>query len=342
MSDGEGRRARLFKLFELARSFETSGWKGLRRFLDWINSMKKRGEEPAFPNESTGGAVRIMSIHRSKGLEFPVVFIGDTARRFNTGDLRESVLVHPKLGLGPKLTDTLRGIEYPTLARRAVAHRLERELLSEELRLLYVAMTRARERLFMTCAVADPEKKLSKLSPCAERRMPAQALVSMHSLSEWIISAVLGTGSRKITLSIGGDTHGEPQPLQKEARPRTEPETGPKEEACDIDFERELSWSYPYKAAELLPSKLTATELKSLAEPDPEGAPMLKNAAGCSENRIYPAGQDSSPPAEKGHRRPPRAQIPRPRPHKLRPKRRRRAAKARRRGPHVPARGGCG
>ena len=300
MSDGEGRRARLFKLFELARSFETSGWKGLRRFLDWINSMKKRGEEPAFPNESTGGAVRIMSIHRSKGLEFPVVFIGDTARRFNTGDLRESVLVHPKLGLGPKLTDTLRGIEYPTLARRAVAHRLERELLSEELRLLYVAMTRARERLFMTCAVADPEKKLSKLSPCAERRMPAQALVSMHSLSEWIISAVLGTGSRKITLSIGGDTHGEPQPLQKEARPRTEPETGPKEEACDIDFERELSWSYPYKAAELLPSKLTATELKSLAEPDPEGAPMLKKRSRLFRKPDISGGTRQLTAAEKG------------------------------------------
>ena len=82
-----------------------------------------------------------MSIHRSKGLEFPVVFIGDTARQFNSADQRGSVLVHPTLGLGPKYTDAARGIEYPTLARRAVARRLEREQLSEELRLLYVAMT---------------------------------------------------------------------------------------------------------------------------------------------------------------------------------------------------------
>ena len=81
-----------------------------------------------------------MSIHRSKGLEFPVVFIGGTARSFNLADTRESVLMHPQLGLGPKLTDAARGIEYPTLARRAVARRLERELLSEELRLLYVCL----------------------------------------------------------------------------------------------------------------------------------------------------------------------------------------------------------
>ena len=84
-----------------------------------------------------------MSIHRSKGLEFPVVFLCDTARRFNRQDYAGAVLMHPQLGLGPKLTDTERGIEYPTLARRAVARRTERETLSEEMRLLYVAMTRA-------------------------------------------------------------------------------------------------------------------------------------------------------------------------------------------------------
>ncbi len=98
MRDGEDRRARLLRLFELARSFETTGWRGLRRFLDWLRSMRERGEEPAFPDEDGGGAVRIMSIHRSKGLEFPVVFIGDTARQFNRSDLRGSVhrVPHPR------------------------------------------------------------------------------------------------------------------------------------------------------------------------------------------------------------------------------------------------------
>ena len=276
MRDGEDRRARLLRLFELARSFETTGWRGLRRFLDWLRSMRERGEEPAFPDEDGGGAVRIMSIHRSKGLEFPVVFIGDTARQFNRSDLRGSVLVHPELGLGPKFTDAARGIEYPTLARRAVANRLERELLSEELRLLYVAMTRARERLFITCTFADPQKTMDKLAPAAQEHIPAQALLPMRSMAEWLICAALGTGGRALTLSIGGDEEGAPRRVTPAAQPEPE-RTG--EEASPVDFDALLAWRYPHSGAETLPSKLTATELKSLAEPDAESAELLPRAA---------------------------------------------------------------
>lgn len=276
MRDGEGRRARLLRLFELARSFETTGWRGLRRFLDWLRSMRERGEEPAFPDEDGGGAVRIMSIHRSKGLEFPVVFIGDTARQFNRSDLRGSVLVHPELGLGPKFTDAARGIEYPTLARRAVANRLERELLSEELRLLYVAMTRARERLFITCAMADTQKTMDKLAPAAQEHIPAQALLPMRSMAEWLICAALGTGGRALTLSIGGDEEDVPRRVTPAAQPEPE-RTG--EEAVPVDFDALLAWRYPHAGAETLPSKLTATELKSLAEPDAESAELLPRAA---------------------------------------------------------------
>lgn len=276
MRDGEGRRARLLRLFELARSFETTGWRGLRRFLDWLRSMRERGEEPAFPDEDGGGAVCIMSIHRSKGLEFPVVFIGDTARQFNRSDLRGSVLVHPELGLGPKFTDAARGIEYPTLARRAVANRLERELLSEELRLLYVAMTRARERLFITCTFADPQKTMDKLAPAAQEHIPAQALLPMRSMAEWLICAALGTGGRALTLSIGGDEEGAPRRVTPAAQPEPE-RTG--EEASPVDFDALLAWRYPHSGAETLPSKLTATELKSLAEPDAESAELLPRAA---------------------------------------------------------------
>lgn len=274
MRDGEGRRARLLRLFELARSFESTGWRGLRRFLEWLRSMRQRGEEPSFPDEE-GGGVRIMSIHRSKGLEFPVVFIGDTARQFNRADLRESVLVHPKLGLGPKFTDAARGIEYPTLARRAVAARLERELLSEELRLLYVAMTRARERLFITCALPDPQKTMDKLSPCAQARIPAPELLAMRSMAEWLICAALGTGCRALALSIGGDDEG----LPRRVVPASAGEEAASPGECAADFDALLSWSYPHPSAPALPSKLTATELKSLAEPDAESARLLPRAA---------------------------------------------------------------
>lgn len=281
MPEGEARRARLQRLFELARDFEKSGWRGLHRFLDWTASMRSRGEEPAFPEEGGSGAVRIMSIHRSKGLEFPVVFIGGTARSFNLADTRESVLMHPQLGLGPKLTDAARGIEYPTLARRAVARRLERELLSEELRLLYVAMTRARERLFITCALPDPEARIEKLAPGASARMPAQALLAMRCAADWLISAALGTGCRTLNLSIAAPD-GELDHVEvKNTRPQAaEPETGPEEESPAVpDLAARLDWIYPHRGAERLPSKLTATELKSLDGPDEEAAPLLPRTA---------------------------------------------------------------
>ena len=281
MPEGEARRARLQRLFELARDFEKRGWRGLHRFLDWTASMRSRGEEPAFPEEGGSGAVRIMSIHRSKGLEFPVVFIGGTARSFNLADTRESVLMHPQLGLGPKLTDAARGIEYPTLARRAVARRLERELLSEELRLLYVAMTRARERLFITCALPDPEARIEKLAPGASARMPAQALLAMRCAADWLISAALGTGCRALNLSIAAPDGELDRVEVKNTRPQAaEPETGPEEESPAVpDLAARLDWIYPHRGAERLPSKLTATELKSLDGPDEEAAPLLPRTA---------------------------------------------------------------
>lgn len=112
---------------------------------------------------SSDDAVKIMTIHKSKGLEFPVVFVCDTSRRFNDADLKQTVLVHPELGLGAKIYDTARRLEYPGLVRSAIKQRLRREQLSEEMRLLYVALTRARERLIVTAAIKHPEEKMQKM-----------------------------------------------------------------------------------------------------------------------------------------------------------------------------------
>ena len=246
--------------------------------LDGLRDLARDAELAELLREVCG---RLMSIHRSKGLEFPVVFIGGTARSFNLADTRESVLMHPQLGLGPKLTDAARGIEYPTLARRAVARRLERELLSEELRLLYVAMTRARERLFITCALPDPEARIEKLAPGASARMPAQALLAMRCAADWLISAALGTGCRALNLSIAAPDGELDRVEVKNTRPQAaEPETGPEEESPAVpDLAARLDWIYPHRGAERLPSKLTATELKSLDGPDEEAAPLLPRTA---------------------------------------------------------------
>ena len=110
--------------------------------------MRESGKDLKLPAAGRGGeGVSILSIHRSKGLEKPVVLVCGLYRQFNTSDFNRPVLFHPEYGVGPRGLDERRMVEYPTLARQGVALQLRRELLAEELRLLYVAMTRARDKL---------------------------------------------------------------------------------------------------------------------------------------------------------------------------------------------------
>ncbi len=270
MPDGEARRAQLARLFELAKRFEATLWRGLHRFLGWLRLLEERGAEPMGAEAAEGGAVTVMSIHRSKGLEFPIVLLCDTARRFNRQDTAGAVLMHPELGLGPRLTDAARGIEYPTIARRAIARRTERETLSEEMRLLYVAMTRAKERLIITCALRDPEKELEKLALSATKPMAAEVLAGMSSPAQWLISAALADGGAHIALSTvypGGE---ERRVLPNAPAAEDESAQRALEERAYARMRAAFAWEYPHRAAEGVPSKITATELKSLYIPDEE------------------------------------------------------------------------
>ena len=146
----------LLQMVDIAVTFENDGYHGIHRFVRYLDRLAQSGNELSEINLKSN-AVHIMSIHKSKGLEFPVVFLCDTMHKFNFSDLKDSVLVHPELGLGPKYVDAERLIQYPTLARNAIALRLSKETRSEELRLLYVALTRARERLIITASVDKDE-----------------------------------------------------------------------------------------------------------------------------------------------------------------------------------------
>ena len=131
--------------------------------------------------------VQIMSIHRSKGLEFPVVLLTDLDKPFNRMDFQAPVLVHPQLGLGPMFIDLDRHIRYPTAAHRAVGERLSREMRSEEMRVLYVGMTRAKEKLIMTASLSSPEKKLADLTALSALPVPSETVASAKSMAEWIL-----------------------------------------------------------------------------------------------------------------------------------------------------------
>ena len=262
MRDGEQRRARLMELSDLSERFEKTGYRGLHRFVLWLRRMAEKGQAPVL-GEDNLSAVHLLSIHKSKGLEFPVVFLSNLAHRFNASDFRSGVLVHPELGLGPRIVDLDRRVEYDGMARTAVRERLIRETRSEELRVLYVGMTRAKERLFMTAAAREPEELVKKAAAAG-----THPYVLRRALSplDWLIAAIQADGEEHLRISIC------------ESRETEQAETPALEAVADPlalgELERTLAFSYGHQAAEALPSKLTATEMKDRMEPDEEAATL--------------------------------------------------------------------
>ncbi len=278
MHGGAERKANLMVLLDYAVQFENAGYKGLFSFVSQLKRFSERGgETPASDSGCSGNAVTVTSIHKSKGLEYPVVFISDTGKRFNKDDTRKPLLIHSALGVGPKRLDLERRIEYTTLPRMAIAQRMTGEMLAEELRVLYVAMTRAKEKLIFTCASKNTERLFERLLPGAKAPVAPQVLSECGSMADWVILAAL---LRKESSAFNGiDTcaleesrdslwdirHITPKACAEgettvgEDEARSEPQ--PSEEAIE-EIARRLSFGYAHEAATKLPSKLTATGIK--------------------------------------------------------------------------------
>lgn len=165
MPAGGRRHANLKMLVEKAIAYENTSYKGLFHFVRYIDELQKYdvdfGEADMIgENEDV---VRIMSIHKSKGLEFPVVFVCGLGKNFNRQDVRSSMVLHPDFGMGLDCMDGERRVKSPTIARKAIAKQIDVENLGEELRVLYVALTRAKEKLILTGSRKDAAEELEKL-----------------------------------------------------------------------------------------------------------------------------------------------------------------------------------
>ena len=210
MTNGEGRLNNLRLLQEYAKSCEDSGYKGLSSFIGFINKLIMQVNDlPCACNSNANGmnAVRIMSIHRSKGLEFPICIIANLSRSFSDRDKRDDVLLHSELGLGVRRKDRQLMCKYSTMPRNAVKFEIERDERSEELRVLYVAMTRAKEKLIMITSLKNPTKVIGDIAASltgAEKLAPYTVL-NCRSMSDWIISCALMHRSGSILREIAGD-----------------------------------------------------------------------------------------------------------------------------------------
>ena len=276
MAGGEVRRENLIALAEHARAFESAGYKGLFAFVSHLRFLLENGEQPTMASGAAAG-VQIMSIHRSKGLEFPIVILADLNKPFNRTDLQTPVLVHPKLGLGPLYIDLDRHIRYPTAAREAVSARLSREMRSEEMRLLYVAMTRAQEKLILVASLASAEKKLGDLNALSALPVPPETVDGCRSMAEWVLLPLLRRREAECLRALAGAEPGDfaptgDSPWQVSCRDGLDyaqpPAAGEREaletpEAREPDFDpAALDFTYPHQNAALTPAKLTATQLK--------------------------------------------------------------------------------
>ncbi len=270
MPDALQRTANLMQLYEYARRFEQDGNRGLFRFTAWLRRLEEKGLEP--PTAAADGSVQIMSVHKSKGLEFPVVFLADNSHRWNRGGTGQA-LCHSELGLGMRITDMEKGVDYPTLPWRAIEQKTKMEELSEQERVLYVAMTRARERLIMTCVQPGAAEKLAAMGPPSDGALSPRVLAGAQNIAQWLMRAAAADGGRTIKLRVIAPE------TEKTAPPPEKPRAAAAPEDIRALAER-LSWTYPYAEAVTVPSKLTATEIKRLEdEADPEAA-LLPGAEG--------------------------------------------------------------
>ena len=272
MPDGDAKQENLRMFFQLASDFEKGNLCSLSRFLEHLDAMEERGLNVV--GSSVSGCVNIMSIHKSKGLEFPVVFLCNLSRKFNQESLRSQILCDRELGLGLSVADHANRIRYPSVAKRAIAAKMAAESVSEEMRVLYVAMTRARDRLIMTYASQKLEGDLREIAlrqsygggellsrdaicmgdwvlQAAVKRREAGALhvhgdrpehtnVSKHP---WNIAVVKAPESGGTVVRSGKETTGLPEDAQR-------------------ILKETLSFQYPHLQATLAPSKQTATARK--------------------------------------------------------------------------------
>ena len=306
---GEQRKANLLMLAEKARDYESTSYRGLFNFIRYIENLKKYqvdfGEANTLSeNEDT---VRIMSIHGSKGLEFPIVFVCGMGKQINMQDARESIVLHPDLGIGSPYVDTQLRIRTRTILQKAVQREILLESLGEELRILYVALTRAKEKLILTGVTSkleDTLKSFEMLKKQEEERLPYGLRVKGKSYLDWVLKALARHRAMKplyemYKLSVypfnemydkePDFTVRQVQPLElvlDEAQLRTE-EMLKKGELLLWDskevydetwrelFKDSFSYEYPYEAEGAIPAKLTVSEIKRMQNEDIEESEML-------------------------------------------------------------------
>lgn len=283
MQNGALRQANLKMLFERAKQYESVSFKGLFNFINFIDKLQTSSGDlsPAKIIGESENVVRIMSIHKSKGLEFPVVYLCGTGKKFNMQDLNENIILHQDLGFGPKYVNEEIRIEYPTLAKEALKMQIKNELISEEMRVLYVALTRAKEKLIVTGVSKNVEKSLNdkekiletyKCVANLENRVSDKILKKYISYLDWIQLVYLKDANLQQNMSMK---------VYKKSEILKQLLSDESEETSKVDFEinvklqevdekqinevkQLMGWKYNYVSSSMIPTKTSVTKIKQM------------------------------------------------------------------------------
>ncbi|MBU3197331.1 helicase-exonuclease AddAB subunit AddA [Clostridium algidicarnis] len=288
MPNGAQRQANLKILFQRARQYEKTSYKGLFNFINFINKLRKTSGDMGSAKilSENEDVVRIMSIHKSKGLEFPVVILAGCGKNFNMMDLNKPILFHEELGFGPDYIDVIKRISYSTMAKQSIRRKIKLETLSEEMRILYVAFTRAKEKLIITGSVPNIEKSAQKWCYSAmnsvEKIAPFETIKAKTYL-DWIGMAMVKHPSGNVLREIA-DIDMEDIDFKDESMWNIQlwnkdiilgdiEEIKVEEDIEDIDLkeneniykeeiERRLGYIYPYAYSSSMPANISVSDLK--------------------------------------------------------------------------------
>ena len=276
---GAQRAANLEGFLNVAQAFDQFQRQGLFRFLQFIAAQREAEVEPEVSGSASGNAVRLMSIHQSKGLEFPVVVLADLAKKFNEQDLHGEIIFDAQFGLCPKVKPPHTGRRYPSLPHWLAQRRQRREVRGEELRLLYVALTRARDTLILSATLT--EKKWERLGSDSGPVTP-QKIVAANSFADWLAICFGGqsfqSGARGelphlrwrlVEAEAGGAENAE------NIKPTVDSGLPALDDATVEKLKEVLRWEYPHGAATRKKAKASVTELRRAAEAsDDEAEPF--------------------------------------------------------------------
>ncbi len=272
MEGGRQRKDHLTAFYAYASQQAAAGQKSVFDFVAQLHKLLESDEAPLLHTQASSGGVQIMSIHKSKGLEFPVVFLCDMQKTFNTADFKRPVLVHPTLGLGTERVEPERHIRYDTISKTAVAKQMERESRAEEMRILYVAMTRAKEKLVIVDCMKHARKHVRDLISLTDLPVPPEVVGSVRCPGDWMLLPLLNSYEAGV---IHQWAEMEPHHLHSTyggwkvrlwENPVSVEKTSEEErqEAVESPVPNlsALRCAYAHTAACTVPSKVTATQLK--------------------------------------------------------------------------------